>query len=312
LSPDKVEAVFKKLKRWLGPFRLAFTGAEPLIHPEILEIVKIGSQLDIYTIMVSNGQVITERKAEEIITSGLNVLNISLDGYRPETHDYIRGVPGTYRRATQALDRVLEARKKQGGSPVLYVNTIVMKRNLDELADLVKWTAEKGYDGIHFQALESKHVFGGMESYNPEWFTKDPLWPSQQPRVAKTITALQKLQHQGYPIKSSRKEMEDFKAYFKNPIAFARKYKFCYTGVNNFSIAVNGDVHLCFSMKPVGNVLEQDPKKIWYGLQAKMRRQAIRQCQRSCRILACNKRYELGQVTSAFTRNVKQLFFQRD
>jgi hypothetical protein len=55
-------------------------------------------------------------------------------------------------------------------------------------------------------------------------------------------------------------------------------------------------------MKPIGNVLKQKPKDIWYGKKAEKLRGEIRNCQRYCRILPCNKREELSQLFKVFLR----------
>lgn len=308
LTAKQIEKVLGELKSWLGPFRLVFTGAEPFINKDIFAILQIASQLDLYTVMVSNGQLINnENQVRRVVASGLTVLNISLDGNEGRTHDYLRGVKGAHRKAVQTLRLIQREKQRQRKGPTLYVNTIIMGENLDQLVPLARWVASEKFDGIHFQVLESKHLFGGREKYDAYWFKKDSLWPNDQAKVAKAVADLKRLLAKGYPIKNSQQELEDFQAYYRDPLEYTRRYKFCYTGVNNFSITVNGDVRLCFALSAIGNVLKQKPQVIWQGHKAWQLRKIIRSCDRPCRILPCNKRYEFSQLTGAFWRNLKKL-----
>lgn len=298
LKTNQVKRLLRQLRDWLGPFRLVLTGAEPFLRKDILEIIAFASKNDIYTVLTTNGWLVDEELAKRIVTSGLDVFNVSLDGAQSSTHDVLRGKREAYQRAIRTLRLVKETRGKKK-TFVIYINTVIMEPNVEELIDLVKLTKKEGIDGVRFQALESKQLFGDAK-YDPAWFKSNPLWPKSSKKLVKILDKLAQLKKQGYPIKNTLKELEDLKAYYKNPIEIAKKYKFCFTGVRNFAIDEYGNVKLCFGMKPVGNVLKQSPEEVWYGQEANKLREEIRRCQRYCRILPCNKREELGQLMKAF------------
>lgn len=305
LKTNQVKRLLRQLRDWLGPFRLVLTGAEPFLRKDILEIIAFASKNDIYTVLTTNGWLVDEELAKRIVTSGLDVFNASLDGAKPLTHDTLRGKKGAYQRAIRALRLVKKVRRKKK-TPVIYINTVIMEPNVEELIDLVKLTKKEGIDGVRFQALESKQLFGDAK-YDPAWFKSNPLWPKSSKKLVKILDKLAQLKKQGYPIKNTLKELEDLKAYYKNPIEIAKKYKFCFTGVRNFAIDEYGDVKLCFGMKPVGNVLKERAEEIWYGRKANDLREQIRNCQRYCRILPCNKREEVEQLIYVFFK--KLIFF---
>lgn len=82
---------------------------EPLLHPDIYEIVRMIRERGHNVKIATNGFLLPERAAG-LAASGLNSIQISLDG-PPKIHDYIRGVEGTYKRAMEGL-RILSQKKK--------------------------------------------------------------------------------------------------------------------------------------------------------------------------------------------------------
>lgn len=302
LTTREIKRILKDLRGWLGPFRLVFTGAEPFLRKDIIEILKFASKNNIYTVITSNGWLVDEKLAREIVLSGLDVINVSLDGANSKTHDFLRGKDNAFKKVVAALENLKKARRELK-TPVIYINTVMMDKNVIQLEALAKLAKKMGINAIRFQALESKWLFGS-EKYHPQWFKKTSLWPKNGQEVEKAIDKLKKLKKAGLPIKNTLKELEDLKIYYKNPLEIAKKHKFCFTGVRNFSIDEYGKVKLCFGMEPVGDLLKQKPWEIWYGKKAEELREVIRNCQRYCRILPCNKREELGQVFKAFLEKI--------
>lgn len=304
LKTNQIKKILNDLNKWLGSFRLTFTGAEPFLRKDILEIIKFASEKRIYTILTTNAWLVDKNLAEKIIESRLDVINVSLDGIKAATHDSSRGKKGSFKRAMAALENLKEARK-QKKAPFIYLNTVVMEQNLDELVALAELTKKEKIEAIRFQALESKYLFGNQK-YDPLWFKKGKLWPKDRKRVALVVNNLIKLKNKGYPIKNTIKELNDLKDYYHDPFEIAKRYKFCFTGVRNFSIDEYGKVKLCFGMKLVGDLLKQKPKEIWYSPEAENLRKVIRCCQRPCRILPCNKREEPSQLVKVFLRKLYQ------
>ena len=91
--------------------------AEPLLHPNICEIVRLIKESGHTVQMATNGYLLPD-KAEGLLSAGLDAIHISIDG--PEkVHDSIRGVNGAYRNAIDGL-RIL-ARDSNLRIDVLYV-----------------------------------------------------------------------------------------------------------------------------------------------------------------------------------------------
>ena len=60
---------------------------EPFLHPQFLELIKEAKRRKIYTATSTNAHFIDEKKAQEIVASGLDRLIISIDGLTQETYE---------------------------------------------------------------------------------------------------------------------------------------------------------------------------------------------------------------------------------
>jgi radical SAM protein with 4Fe4S-binding SPASM domain len=82
---------------------ITFTGGEPLLHSDVVEMIKYAKERDIDRVsIVTNATLLTERLSEKLINAGIDWIAISLDSYRKEVNDALRG-EGTYDKVINAL-----------------------------------------------------------------------------------------------------------------------------------------------------------------------------------------------------------------
>lgn len=62
----------------------------------------------------------------------------------------------------------------------------------------------------------------------------------------------------------------------------------CKTGDYNFLIDPYGNVRICFSLEPIGNLRTMLPENIWNSEEAENMRKIIANCNKSCKLLNCN------------------------
>jgi len=116
--------------------RVILTGfGEPLIHPQILDMIEMVRRHDLAVTVGSNGLMLTAEMARDLVRLGVDRLVISVDGVKPETY---AGVRGAMLSEVLANIRALNEAKSQLGSlvPALGIEFVVLKRNVAELADL--------------------------------------------------------------------------------------------------------------------------------------------------------------------------------
>lgn len=69
--------------RDLGTMRIALVGGEPLLHPDVVEIVRYCRELGFATSLTTNGFLLTRKLLADLEEAGLQVMQISVDRMTP-------------------------------------------------------------------------------------------------------------------------------------------------------------------------------------------------------------------------------------
>ena len=107
LAPDAVEQVV----RALAPEGLRYVdmeGGETFLYPEIIALFKMLKSYGLFVKPVTNGTLLT-RYAGQIVASGIDSVNISVDGDR-EIHNFVRRKDWAYDRAMEGIRSLGAAR----------------------------------------------------------------------------------------------------------------------------------------------------------------------------------------------------------
>jgi MoaA/NifB/PqqE/SkfB family radical SAM enzyme len=127
--------------RTLGPLMLSLAGGEPLLRPDLPDIVRVVSR-DHYCAVITNGWEMTRERARELWTAGLRDAVVSIDYASPDRHDAQRGRAGAFSRAVRAVELLRETRPQR--SHKVRINTVVMNDNRDQLEGLLLLAEELG------------------------------------------------------------------------------------------------------------------------------------------------------------------------
>jgi radical SAM protein len=112
---------------------LIFTGGDPLIRSDILELISYSKNLGIpVAIAPTASDILTSNVMKRLSDVGVSAISISIDGTQPEIHDSIRGIPGHLERSVSIIKELKDYGFK------LQINTAVMRDNLLNLADMVR------------------------------------------------------------------------------------------------------------------------------------------------------------------------------
>lgn len=278
------------LVEWLGVgFKINFTGGEPFIRPDCLDILRYAVQKGALTGVVSNGaRLVAPKVAKALVESGVFNVNFSVDGFTPQTHNLVRGVDGSHKAVLTALENVDGFRKELNRNLRLVVKNVILKHNYHEMEPLADWVKDKGYTGVMFQPLQQN--FG--EYPRPGWHLNNPLWLTKEdlPKVSEILKRLADKASRGWPILNGPENLMSMVPYFENPDAPPPHGGTCEVGITNFNIYDDGSVSLCYKMETVGNVRQQTPEAIWHSHMAKERREEIRGCKANCMVTCQVKR----------------------
>lgn len=121
-----------KQARPLGLEAVKLTGGEPLMHPEISTILDIIKQENLRLTIETNGLLCTRELVSQIAEHEKPFVSVSIDGASAETHEWVRGVKGSFAAACHAVKYLAEA----GLHPEIIFS--VMRRNVAEISDIVR------------------------------------------------------------------------------------------------------------------------------------------------------------------------------
>lgn len=291
LDLEKKKRVVDKLAGWLGPgYSLSLIAGEPFLHREIFDVLAHASASGAVTSLTTNGTLIaTKNRARQVVESGLAFMAVSIDSLDPRFHDETRGKPGTFAQAMRAIEHVRETREALGRkNPVVYVNSIVMRGNHDELLRLSDWCKEQGIEGHTFQPIATTDFFQGREHQGDHWFQKSELWPDPKQTLA-LVDELEARRAAGYPIKNGDADFAAWRTYFRDPTELAKTAS-CEGELKTLLVTETGDVKMCPNTpEAFGSILEDDLDWMWSSPAAGRARAHVYECDSQCKILANNK-----------------------
>ena len=93
---------------------VTLTGGEPFVHHEIVEIVSLLKNANIRVGICTNGTSISQDQMKTLAKIGNVHLNVSLDGFRPESHGKFRGDKASFAKTIETIRRLSEYRLLQG------------------------------------------------------------------------------------------------------------------------------------------------------------------------------------------------------
>ena len=146
------EIIDEGVKKGLKAIRLNYIN-EPLIRRDIIDFIKYAKKkgvLDIY--LSTNGSLLKEKIAKELINSGLTRIQVSIDAFTKTTFDKIRQ-GGNFSEVITNTINFLKIRKEMNMElPTLRVNFVRTNLNKHEYDDFINFWSEKA-DCIGIQDL---------------------------------------------------------------------------------------------------------------------------------------------------------------
>jgi len=260
---DKQKEIFASdLTTLPAMVRVNITGGEPFLKEDLSEILSVVKQKAKRVVISSNG-LLTKRTLEVMKDHREVGIRLSFDGME-ETHDRIRGVMGTHRRALETLQGL-----KDLGIKDLGIAVTVSDDNAQDLVDLFR--------------LAKKHQveLATATLHNAYYFHKEDNVIVDKEKVEKELNRL----IDEYLCSSAPKNW--FRAYFTNGIinymSGRERAMKCTMAKDSFFIDPYGNIRPCNVMdNPFGNIKEHSFDQIWSSPAADAARRQVDACERNC------------------------------
>lgn len=150
MSYEKFVRVINKFRQVCG---LALSGGEPFLNRDIFTMIKYADKHKIEVEILTNGTIIHDL-LDQIITSPLSLLNISLDANDSSEYRKMRG--GSKRLFDTIIENIrnlVERRNESNSALTLQVSFICTKSNYGGIPDKVKLSEDLGVDIVVFDNL---------------------------------------------------------------------------------------------------------------------------------------------------------------
>jgi radical SAM protein with 4Fe4S-binding SPASM domain len=134
---------------------------EPLLAPDLLAMIRYAKGRGVRVGFNSNAMLLSARRAEELVATGLDWLHISLDGADAATFEAIRS-GASFTTVTANLAGLVRVKRRTGSAmPWVRVVFVAMRRNVAGLAALVRLLAGIGVSELRVQNLS--HTFSDTD-----------------------------------------------------------------------------------------------------------------------------------------------------
>jgi len=118
-------------------FNISFSGGEPLIRPDIFELLEYSSRKKIGIELLTNGTLITREIIDRFENINLFNVQVSIDGIG-KTHDKFRGIDGSYERAVRAIKLLRNANYE------VVISSAVTKQNINQVCEMIDIAIDLG------------------------------------------------------------------------------------------------------------------------------------------------------------------------
>ena len=239
---ENVEKVLKFLSenRFLIVY---FTGGEPTLHPQIAEAVEKADRLKLATTLTTNGNLKPE-KIEELKEAGLRVLSVSLDHWKPEICEKIRGVKGIMERQVEAIAYAKELGLKVYA--LVYLNPYLVLDGVEKIVEYVNSSLGVPV-GFCYPTQADINTFRLHGEFRG----------NLQEKLKESLETILRLKKAGYRITNTGSYLEDL---LRPPGRKANFY--CKGGETTVYIDWHGNLYPCFLKPKMFNLLEDGEHRL--------------------------------------------------
>ncbi len=244
LTTGEWKKVIKKVYS-LGVPQIVFTGGEPTLRKDLPELIEYAQKKGAVTGLITNGRRFKdENYVAGLVEKGLDYTQITIESNKPEVHDKITQVKGSWEETVKGIENAL----KQN----FYVstNTTLSKYTINHVEEIVDFLHQLGIKNFGFNAL----IYSGRAKEAESVFALEPQELKE---------ALEKIK-----IKAEKNNMHFIwytptKYCELNPVEMGLDPKFCSAVKINMLIEPDGTILPCQSwFEPLGNILKDKWKEV--------------------------------------------------
>lgn len=244
LSTDDWKRVFREA-RSLGAVQLGFSGGEPMLREDLVDLVAEARNLGFYTNLITSGVGLNEERIKALKSAGLDHIQVSFQDSSKEVNDFLSN--------TRTFDLKLRVARlvKSHGYPMV-LNVVLSRLNIDHIERIIEMAVALDAD---FLELANTQYYGWA------YLNRDHLLPTRaQLERAEQVTNDYRRRLRGR-----------IKLFFVVPDYYAGRPKACMNGWASvfLNIAPDGLALPCQAARMLPglqfpNVRESSVREIWH------------------------------------------------
>lgn len=268
-------------------------GGEPLVYKDWDKLIDLLESDPRWTSMCTNGIGIKNNLDSILRVSEIFEILVAIEGFKDE-HDAIRG-KGTYEKAMEGLDILLEQKEAGHYKGEVAVNFVVTDRMVTNIYEMLEFFESKQVDTVYLSLLWylSDETSAKMDQYfikHFNWLCTEndsarPSWHAYKYRLNPTacerlIEELNRVNQRIWKLKlryNPALDPNEVKEFILGSDKPAQNKTKCLSIKNRMDIFPNGEVVSCkfFPEFSVGNLQQESVSEVWQGCKFNQVRETI-------------------------------------
>lgn len=245
LTTNEIKNIIKEASD-LGCNDISLSGGEPLLHKNVVDVMRIVKDYGLKLTVNTNGTLLNEKIIKIMGHLEVDLVTVSIHGYHAKTHDFITQSHGSWSKAVESIEELIKNNIPVG------IATAITKVNMNEVPLIARSLRE----------LDIRAFFTFR------------FLPIGRGKMNKDILDLSPIEHKS--IMAKLFNFHDIKKYTYIEVPYimgskSNKIKIisCQAGINTCTISSNGDVLACAGLRDerivAGNIKREDFGHIWYN-----------------------------------------------
>ncbi|MBU0648612.1 radical SAM protein [Patescibacteria group bacterium] len=147
---------FKKIMDKVSPYchvALLYNSNEPLLHPNLSEMISYADKKNLYTMISSNATLLNEEMTGKILKSGLDEILLCLDGMSKQSYEPFRRGADFETVKDNIINFCGEKKKRGLVKPYVELQFILTSLNQNEVPLIKEFAKEIGVDRLHIKSF---------------------------------------------------------------------------------------------------------------------------------------------------------------